>query len=152
MPDLSPEAWYFVARYALLLFAFVTLGFAFAFWRGAARRDARRLYEQFERVAGELQRLAESFQAHETRIDGQFVELTRVIGEESRTATAAGAHAHRLYETAIRLARKGVSREDLIANCGVMAHEADLVIRLHGPKLLPEGAGAERQFRTFASA
>jgi Flp pilus assembly protein TadB len=152
MPHLSPDAWYFVARYMLLLFAFATLAFAFAFWRGAARRDARRMYEQLESVAGGLQRIAESLQAHETRTDSQFAELTRVISEESRTATAAGAHAHRLYETAIRLARTGVSREDLIANCGVMAHEADLVILLHGPRPASEGAGSGRQTQSLASA
>jgi hypothetical protein len=152
MPHLSPDAWYFVARYLLLLLAFATLAFTFAFWRGAARRDARRLYEQLEGVAAGLQRLAETLQAHASRTDGQFAELTRVISEESRTATAAGAHAHRLYETAIRLARTGASREDLIANCGVMAHEADLVILLHGPRPAPEAPGSARQRPSLASA
>ena len=37
------------------------------------------------------------------------------------------------YQIAIRLARGGASREELMAGCGLTLAEAELVRRLHGP-------------------
>jgi hypothetical protein len=39
------------------------------------------------------------------------------------------------YQIAIRLAKGGASREELISGCGLSIHEAELVHRLHAPQV-----------------
>jgi hypothetical protein len=38
------------------------------------------------------------------------------------------------YQIAIRLAKSGATREELISGCGLSIHEAELVHRLHAPQ------------------
>ncbi len=41
------------------------------------------------------------------------------------------------YQIAIRLAKGGASREELVSKCGLSSHEAELVHRLHAPQTKP---------------
>jgi hypothetical protein len=131
MPEFSNELIFFTVRYALLLFAFVVLGFAFAHWRRAARRDIARLFEQVDLAISRLQFLEESLAEQHGQLDLRLQN----VQSQTRIAVAAAAAgpAQRQYETAIRLARNGTSRDELMASCGVTRHEAELLLRLHAP-------------------
>jgi len=138
MAILSNEWVFFAARYALLLFAFVVFGFAFAHFRRAARRDAERLFEQVDIAISRLHVLEESLAEQHARLE----EGLQNVQSQTRIAAAA-APAQRQYETAIRLARVGTTRQELMASCGVTRHEADLLLRLHAPRApLPAAAPA----------
>ncbi len=56
-------------------------------------------------------------------------ELTRL--KEQLTTLAARGSGAEVFEQAIRMARRGASREDIIQTCGLSQVEADLVLLLH---------------------
>jgi Protein of unknown function (DUF2802) len=60
--------------------------------------------------------------------DARIAALAARLDEQSRTSQGA---APTSYNVAIRLARSGASRQELITTCGVTQQEADLVLRLH---------------------
>jgi hypothetical protein len=60
--------------------------------------------------------------------DARIATLAAQLDEQSRTSQGAGPTS---YNVAIRLARSGASRQELITTCGVTQQEADLVLRLH---------------------
>jgi glutamate/tyrosine decarboxylase-like PLP-dependent enzyme len=60
--------------------------------------------------------------------DARIATLAARLEEQSRTSQGA---APTSYNVAIRLARSGASRQELITTCGVTQQEADLVLRLH---------------------
>jgi hypothetical protein len=60
--------------------------------------------------------------------DARLAALAARLDEQSRTSQGA---APTSYNVAIRLARSGASRQELITTCGVTQQEADLVLRLH---------------------
>jgi hypothetical protein len=59
--------------------------------------------------------------------DARLATLAARLDEQSRTQGAGPTS----YNVAIRLARSGASRQELITTCGVTQQEADLVLRLH---------------------
>jgi hypothetical protein len=60
----------------------------------------------------------------------RVTELATQLQGEPRAAPAAS-DAQPRYQTAIRLAREGASRDELIASCGLSRQEAELVLRVH---------------------
>ena len=60
--------------------------------------------------------------------DARIATLAARLDEQSRTSQGA---APTSYNVAIRLARSGATRQELITTCGVTQQEADLVLRLH---------------------
>jgi hypothetical protein len=60
--------------------------------------------------------------------DARIATLAARLDEQSRTAQGTGPTS---YNVAIRLARSGATRQELITTCGVTQQEADLVLRLH---------------------
>jgi Protein of unknown function (DUF2802) len=60
--------------------------------------------------------------------DARLATLAARLDEQSRTSQGT---APTSYNVAIRLARSGASRQELITTCGVTQQEADLVLRLH---------------------
>ncbi len=60
--------------------------------------------------------------------DARIVTLASRLDEQSRSTQGA---APTSYNVAIRLARSGASRQELMTTCGVTQQEADLVLRLH---------------------
>jgi hypothetical protein len=131
MATMQTDLLFLAGRYVLLLFAFVALAWTFARSRSAAKLDAERLFEQIDIAISRMHVLEESIADQHARLE----QLLQSVESQTRiTAAATSAPAQRQYETAIRLARAGSSREELMASCGVTRHEADLLLRLHAPR------------------
>jgi hypothetical protein len=77
------------------------------------------------RVALLLDNLQSSIAASDARIG----TLAARLDEHARSLQGATSTS---YNVAIRMARSGTSRQDLITACGVTQQEADLLLRLHG--------------------
>ena len=60
--------------------------------------------------------------------DGRLAMLAGRLDEQSRSTQGA---APTSYNVAIRMARSGATRQELMSTCGVTQQEADLVLRLH---------------------
>lgn len=96
--------------------------------RAATRRDLQRLFEQLDLCMGALHGVAEA----QARLETSLAALQGRLDAESRTPPAPPSPA-RSYDIALRLARSGARREELMAHCGMSRHEAELAVRLHGP-------------------
>ena len=113
-------------RAVFLLFSFVVAAFAFNSWRRATQAQTDQVLHQTNTV---LQKLAEL----EARVDATKITLSRLGDSLERPAPPAAANASSAnYQMAIRLAKGGASREELMAGCGLSLAEAELVQRLHG--------------------
>ena len=113
-------------RAVFLLFSFVVAAFAFTSWRRAIQVQTAQVLSQTNTV---LQRLA----ALEARVDATRTTISQLGDRLERPApppTGNGPSAS--YQMAIRLAKGGASREELMAGCGLSLAEAELVRRLHG--------------------
>jgi alkylation response protein AidB-like acyl-CoA dehydrogenase len=117
-----------VGRAVFLVFSFVLASVSFTAWRRATRRQTAEVLSQTQLV---LQRLAEL----EARIDASRAALT-ALGErlDKPPAAAPASPPSPGYQIAIRLARGGASREELMSGCGLTLAEAELVKRLHAPR------------------
>ena len=112
----------------LLVVAFALAALSFDAWRRATRRQSQHLFTHSQTLAQQLTALdarvnatATAIRRLDERIERQAAPPTRVSG-----ASVPG------YQIAIRLARGGASREELMSSCGLSLGEADLVRRLHG--------------------
>jgi uncharacterized protein DUF2802 len=113
-------------RAVFLLFSFVVAAFAFNSWRRATQAQTDQVLHQTNTV---LQKLAEL----EARVDATKITLSRLGDRLERPAPPAAANTSCAnYQMAIRLAKGGASREELMAGCGLSLAEAELVQRLHG--------------------
>jgi hypothetical protein len=114
-------------RAVFLVFSFIVAAVAFTAWRRATQTQTQHVLAHTDLV---LQRLADL----EARVDATKLSVTelgdRVDRPRQPSTSASGAAG---YQIAIRLARTGASREELMAGCGLSVSEAELVQRLHGP-------------------
>jgi len=92
--------------------------------RRAATLQSRQILDGSAWLAEQLEQLSASLAVTDARI----ATLAARLDEQSRTSQGAGPTS---YNVAIRLARSGASRQELITTCGVTQQEADLVLRLH---------------------
>jgi len=123
----SAEFLLIAGRAVFLVFSFIVAAVSFTAWRRATRRQTAEVLSQTQLV---LQRLAEL----EARVDGTRAAIAQLGARLDRPAAATPAHAPSPgYQIAIRLARGGASREELMSGCGLTLAEAELVRRLHGP-------------------
>ena len=120
----SIEMWMLAGRAIFLVFSFVLAAITFTAWRRTARRQTDQIMAQSETL---LQRLA----ALEARVDAAAITITR-LDERFERQGASGGSASQGYQIAIRLARGGASRDELMTSCGLSLGEAELVRRLHG--------------------
>lgn len=117
-------------RAVFLIFSFVLAAITFTAWRRATRR-------QTEQVLAQSQTLLHGLTALEARLGATAVAITRLDermerqGERLERTGQQSRPGHPGYEIAIRLARGGASREELMASCGLSVSEAELVRRLH---------------------
>jgi len=88
-----------------------------ALLKRSATRHFSLLAQQLEQLQGAV-----------ATADARVAALAAALDEQSRTAQSAGSTS---YNVAIRLARSGASRQELMSTCGVTQQEADLVLRLH---------------------
>jgi len=125
----SVELLFLIGRAVFLLFSFVLATIAFVRWRRAILAQTEVLLANHTVV---LQRLADL----EARVGATNVTVSQ-LGERIRKpqhVTSPTPVATPGYEIAIRLAKSGASRDELICGCGLSASEAELVHRLHGPQ------------------
>jgi hypothetical protein len=126
MPQVSIELVLIAGRAVFLVFSFVVAAVTFTRWRHSARRGDEQIMTQntlmLERLAAIEERVASA--------NFRVAELATQLQGELRAAPAASDVQPR-YQTAIRLAREGASRDELIASCGVSRQEAELVLRVH---------------------
>ena len=123
----SAEFLLIAGRAVFLVFSFVAAAVSFTAWRRATRRQTAEVLSQCQLV---LQRLAEL----EARVDVTRSAVAQLGERLERPAVPAPAQSPSPgYQIAIRLARGGASREELMSGCGLTLAEAELVRRLHGP-------------------
>jgi alkylation response protein AidB-like acyl-CoA dehydrogenase len=130
-----------IARAVFLVFSFALAAVAFTRWRQAIRALTEQAAAQHSVV---LQRIADL----EARVDATNVSISKLGERVDRpqqlasptTAASPG------YQIAIRLAKGGASREELISGCGLSLNEAELVQRLHAPQTRSSArkSGAQR--------
>jgi hypothetical protein len=124
--DLTSVEFLLVAgRAVFLLFSFVIAAVTFTAWRRATRAQTEALLAQTNTV---LQRLA----ALEARVDATNVTISQLGDRLERPAAVANGAPVPGYQMAIRLAKGGASRDELMAGCGLSLSEAELLQRLHG--------------------
>jgi len=114
-------------RAVFLLLSFIIAAITFIAWRRATRVQTEQVLSQTNSV---LQRLA----ALEAHVDATKITVSQLGERLERPPLQPGTHAPPGYQMAIRLARNGASREDLMAGCGLSLAEAELVQRLHGSR------------------
>ena len=126
-----------VGRAVFLVFCFVVAAIAFTRWRRAAERVAGLFAEQNTALLAQLAKMEQSLAEMQSKLEA--------LGEqkegESRRGVAGGNSAPS-YQIAIRLARSGAQRDELMTSCGLTRQEAELVLRLHKPARGPKLAAA----------
>jgi hypothetical protein len=119
----SVEMLLITGRAVFLVFSFVVAAVTFTAWRRSSLRQTQLVLEQSDAL---LQRQA----ALEVRLEAIGTALRRLDERSERQGQNAG-HAPG-YQIAIRLAKSGASRDELMSSCGLSQGEAELVQRLHG--------------------
>jgi hypothetical protein len=124
---LSLDTLIIAGRAVALLLAFAMFAWGFTRWRRAAERDTQRVFEQLDLVRADLLIMKEVMQSAAQRVDSAAKQVAHDV-RLAPTQSSGG----RGYEIAARLARSGAPKEELIKSCGITAHEAELLVRLHG--------------------
>lgn len=137
LPNPSLEAVLIAVRGVLLIGAFWVFALAFTRWRRADERDSQALRAQLERTFAEVRSLHETVSVMSARLESMS---ERVETDSRRPQIAVATPQARGYDLAMRMAKNGSSVEDLVANCGITRHEAELLTRLHAAKSQPEVA------------
>lgn len=138
LPNPSLETLLIAGRAVLLIGAFWIFALAFSRWRRADERDSQALRSQLERAFVEMRSLHETVTVMSARIEAMS---ERAESDSRRSPIAAVATPQaRGYDLALRMAKNGSAVEDLVANCGITRHEAELLTRLHAAKSQPEVA------------
>jgi hypothetical protein len=96
----------------------------------AARLKRSATLQSREVLAGSayLAEQLEQLQSALAVADARVAALAARLDEHSRTTQIGSSTS---YNVAIRMARSGASRQELMTACGVTQQEADLVLRLH---------------------
>jgi hypothetical protein len=125
----SLEMWLIAGRAVFLLFSFALAAVTFTRWRSTTHAQTQQLLAHHEVM---LQRLAD-LEARVTATQAAVSQLGERI-ERPQQIASPPATASPGYQIAIRLARSGASREELICGCGLSVSEAELIHRLHAPQ------------------
>jgi hypothetical protein len=144
LPQITPDHALLIGRAVFLVFCFVLATVAFTRWRRASERNTELFFEQntllLKRLYAIEEQLAAS-QAQLAEVREKITAVTTVAGtmaerledNEQRRTSAPAAGSAPSYQIAIRLARSGAPREELMTSCGLSRQEAELVQRLHAP-------------------
>jgi hypothetical protein len=141
----SLEMWLIAGRAVFLLFSFGLAVLAFTRWRRATQVQTETLLAHHEVM---LQRLAD-LEARVAETNTAVVQLGERFARPQQPSAVVPTAAAPGYQIAIRLARGGASREELISGCGLSIQEAELVHRLHAP---PAKGGTRKQRAGVADA
>jgi uncharacterized protein DUF2802 len=144
LTNISLDQTLLVGRAVFLVFCFLLATFAFTRWRRASERTTELFFEQNTTLLKRLSALEEQLTATHAQLTearsaiaaiGTRTEglAERLEDREQRRTSAPAATAAPSYQIAIRLAKSGAPREELMSSCGLSRQEAELVQRLHGP-------------------
>ena len=153
LPNPSLETVLIAGRAVLLVGAFWIFALAFTRWRRADERDAHALRDQLERAFTEMRSLHETVTVMSARIEAMSERAETDSRRPQMPAAVVASGQARGYDLALRMAKNGSAAEDLVANCGITRHEAELLTRLHAAKSQPEVAAWQaRQQQQVAQA
>ena len=147
----SLELLLIAGRAVALVLGLLIFAWAFRHWRRAAMRDTQRVFEQLDLVRSELLIMKEVMHHtthRETQPNAGYGASSsrrnsaspasdaseRVATFDARLPVAPMNNTARGYEIAARMARNGAGKDELIRNCGITSHEAELLVKLHGHK------------------
>jgi len=136
----SLEFMLIAARAVALSATFLLFAWGFLRWRRTAQRDTQRVFEQLDLVRSDLLIMKEVMQGAAQRVDS----AAQRVAHDARLSPNQTTNAGRSYEIAARLARNGAQKEELMKNCGITTHEAELLVRLHGRSTLPAQAPQQK--------
>jgi len=133
-----------IGRAVFLVFCFLLATVAFTRWRRASERTTELFFEQNTSLLQRLSAMEEQLAATHAQLTEARSEITaiatrteslaeRLDDSEQRRTSAPAATTAPSYQIAIRLAKSGAPREDLMSSCGLSRQEAELVQRLHAP-------------------
>jgi hypothetical protein len=133
-----------IGRAVFLVFCFLLATIAFTRWRRASERTTELFLEQNTTLLKRLSAMEEQLAASQTQLAEARTEITaiathtatlaeRLDDSEQRRTSAPAATTAPSYQIAIRLAKSGAPREELMSSCGLSRQEAELVQRLHAP-------------------
>jgi hypothetical protein len=152
LPNPSLETVLIAGRAVLLIGAFWIFALAFTRWRRADERDSQALRDQLDRAFTEMRTLHETVTVMSARIEAMSERAETDSRRPQLPAVVASAQA-RGYDLALRMAKNGSAVEELVSNCGITRHEAELLTRLHAAKSQPEVAAWQaRQQQQVAQA
>jgi hypothetical protein len=141
LPNPSIETVMMISRIALLIGAFWIFALAFSRWR---RTDERQMQAaQLQRTFAEVRSLHETIAVMSARLES----LAERSESGVRLPPAGAVNAQRGYDLAARLAKNGAAVDELVANCGITRHEAELLSRLHVTKTREQPAPAPARKR-----
>ena len=132
-------------RSLILLAALVAFTLGLRRWRRDGVDSASRLMARQDESVEALAKLVTAqtrqaaqllarLDALEQRLEARIDHLQQRFDSRLQTAGAAVASAPRGYELALRLARAGTSEQEIADASGVTRQEAQLLVRLHGPR------------------
>jgi hypothetical protein len=128
LPNPSLEVVLIAGRAVLLLGAFWIFALAFIRWRRSDELLSASLQAQVERTFAEVRSLHETISVMSARLEA----LSERAEQDARLPPVSTGSAQRGYEIATRLARNGADASEIMANCGLTRHEAELLLRLQG--------------------
>lgn len=141
-------------RAAFLVFCFALAAVTFTRWRRAAERTEQLFFLQNTTILARLASIEEQLAANQVQLAGAREQIATMASqaerlgeslqdsEQRRTSPPAASSSAPSYQIAIRLARSGARREELMTSCGLTRQEAELVQRLHAPARKPRLAVA----------
>ena len=109
---------------AIVLAGILIAAFFAAQVKQAVTAQSRDILGSAAWLAEQIEQLGTAVNATDERV----AALAARLDEHSRTTQGTGTTS---YNVAIRMARSGASRQELMSTCGVTQQEADLVLRLH---------------------
>src|SRR5262245_56394795 len=139
LSQISPDFAFMVGRAAFMVLGFIVAAIAFVRWRRASERTTELFFEQNTKLLQRLSALETQLAAQHSQLVSTRDEVATLAGrleqegEQRRTPTPAPSTAPS-YQIAIRLARSGAPREEIMTSCGLSRQEAELVQRLHGAR------------------
>lgn len=150
LPNPSLELLLIAGRAVLLIGAFWIFALAFTRWRRSDEQESKALRSQLERAFHEMRSLHETVTIMNARVEAMS---ERAETDSRRPQMPVATAQARGYDLALRMAKNGSAVEDLVANCGITRHEAELLTRLHAAKSQPEVAAWQaRQQQQVAQA
>lgn len=139
LSQISMDLVLIAGRAVFLVFCFILAAVAFTRWRRAAERANELAAEQSANLLTRLAAIEEQLTASREQLAGACEKIAALDAkladsEQRRTPAPAATATAPSYQIAIRLAKSGAPREELMASCGLSRQEAELVQRLHAPR------------------